>query len=342
MMPNISIVVPVYNIPETLLRGCLDSIINQTMRDIEAIIVDDGSTNGSEIICDEYAQKSSSMKVIHTKNAGVSNARNVGIECATADYVIFVDADDILLPDACEKIHGAAIKANVDILFFKPTDAFFIEEKDKNYINDMQVRIISHTDTVNGFVYGSPWCKVFRREFLDKKELRFTLGVKRSQDRLFMLYCLDATNKIAFFDYSGYKYVRNEESICNKYNENIVDILNNAENHIAKFILCYHQEDKTYLRALDILKIRFILTEMQLFFLNKKRGLSVQRRADELAQIFSASDVRRSIENIDIKVFSGKQKVQMFFLKRKMYMLTVIVFDLMNILTNMRNRVVHR
>jgi glycosyltransferase involved in cell wall biosynthesis len=93
--PTISIIVPVYN-TEKYLRRCLDSIVAQTFKDYECIIVDDGSTDGSAAICDEYEKKDSRFKVLHKENEGVSAARNVGIEYAEGEFITFVDSDDYL------------------------------------------------------------------------------------------------------------------------------------------------------------------------------------------------------------------------------------------------------
>ena len=101
MYSKITIVVPVYNIPEQLLRNCLKSLSEQTLKDVEMILVDDGSKNNSGKVCDEFAASDKRIKVVHSENKGVSNARNLGIELSTSPYIIFVDADDYIAKDAC-------------------------------------------------------------------------------------------------------------------------------------------------------------------------------------------------------------------------------------------------
>lgn len=96
----ISIIVPVYNV-EPYLRKCLDSILDQTYRDLEILIIDDGSTDGSGAICDEYAGKDDRIKVFHTENKGLSAARNLGLDNATADWIGFVDSDDWIVNQIC-------------------------------------------------------------------------------------------------------------------------------------------------------------------------------------------------------------------------------------------------
>lgn len=99
----VSIIVPVYNVEEYL-RECVDSVLNQTYSDVEVILVDDGSTDQSGNICDEYAKMDSRIKVIHKKNRGVSSARNTGIETASGERIIFVDSDDCIHPQFAGKL----------------------------------------------------------------------------------------------------------------------------------------------------------------------------------------------------------------------------------------------
>ncbi len=115
--PRISIVIPAYNV-EDYLSECLDSVRNQTYRNLEIIIVDDGSTDHTGTICDEYAQKDDRITVIHTKGCGVSEARNLGLRHVSGEYVQFVDSDDWIDPDTCEKAMSAALEHDVDMVIW--------------------------------------------------------------------------------------------------------------------------------------------------------------------------------------------------------------------------------
>lgn len=108
-MYEISIIVPVYNV-EKYIRRCIDSLITQTFKSIEIILIDDGSKDTSGAICDEYALKDERVKVIHKENGGVSSARNVGLDNATGTYIMFCDPDDYVDPTWCEKLYNSIIK----------------------------------------------------------------------------------------------------------------------------------------------------------------------------------------------------------------------------------------
>ena len=117
-MLKISVIVPVYNV-EKFLPFCIESIINQTYKDLEIILIDDGSTDTSLAICNEYSKKDKRIKVIHQENHGLSHARNTGIENASCDYLSFIDADDIISPYFYEYLMNLMQKNNVDISYLK-------------------------------------------------------------------------------------------------------------------------------------------------------------------------------------------------------------------------------
>ena len=111
---KVSIIVPVYNVYEKI-EKCLKSLINQTLTDIEIIVVNDGSLDNSQIIIDEYANKDKRIKSFIKKNGGLSDARNYGLNNAIGEYIMFVDSDDYIDINACEKLYNEAIKDNLDI-----------------------------------------------------------------------------------------------------------------------------------------------------------------------------------------------------------------------------------
>ena len=117
-MPKVSVIIPVYNV-ESYLRKCVDSIIGQTLINIEIILVDDGSTDRSGSICDEYRRQDGRIQVIHKANGGLSSARNVGIDAASAPYIMFLDSDDWAEPGFCEIPYDAAVDTNSDLVIFQ-------------------------------------------------------------------------------------------------------------------------------------------------------------------------------------------------------------------------------
>ncbi|MCI9846281.1 glycosyltransferase family 2 protein [Flavobacterium pectinovorum] len=172
--PLISIVVPMYNV-EKYIAKCIDSIIGQSYRNIELILVDDGSPDNSGHIADDFSKKDDRIKVIHKENQGVSIARNLGIEKSIGEYIVFVDGDDYLDPDYVEYMLGIVEKTNADFVMSK--DCFKFPgnlqqiEKDKIeiYTPDEAAALLLYP----GYVEIGCWNKMFYRDFLVKNKLSF-------------------------------------------------------------------------------------------------------------------------------------------------------------------------
>lgn len=209
MIPKLSIIVPVYNVAP-FLRECLDSLLAQTNNVLatwEAICVDDGSTDGSSVVIDEYAIRDSRIRVVHQQNAGVSAARNVGLSIATGEWVMFLDADDVLGKKALAKLMSEA-KDGFDAVLMRHTsfgeDCAFVEG------NEVGVREFVDSARVEWKEYFHPvFAAAFRREVV--KDLRFeplTIG----EDRVWYLDALDCAKKRVWLDYVGYGYREREGS----------------------------------------------------------------------------------------------------------------------------------
>ena len=163
----VSVIVPMYGV-EKYLAKCLDSICNQTYRNLEIILVDDGSPDKSGEIAEQYAMKDSRIKVIHQDNAGVSTARNTGIEAATGEYICFSDSDDCLMPDYVEYLLKLALQYHADISL--TTEMF--SNFDNKQTTDNAVQVLTSEDVTEGILcYRIPigvYCKLFKKSLLDQ------------------------------------------------------------------------------------------------------------------------------------------------------------------------------
>ncbi len=197
-MIKVSIIIPIYN-TEEYLSECLNSIINQTLKDIEIILVNDGSSDDSGKICDEYALKDKRIKVIHQKNLGVSYARNRGIEKAQGEYIYFVDSDDYLINnDFLENAYNTAIKKESDIVVVA-WDVLFCEK--------FNVNNLSWFATWNGFI---------KRKFLNNNKIYFPEKLNRSEDAIFSFKLLSLTDKITNSNDTKYFYRKRKEQATQK------------------------------------------------------------------------------------------------------------------------------
>lgn len=212
----ISVIVPVYNVAEYL-GECIDSILAQTYRDLELILVDDGSTDGSGGICDEYAAKDKRVRVIHRPNGGVSCARNTGLDSCTGELIGFVDADDWLDLRMYEKLArclnenkaDAAMCGFVDYPHGKPVKKGLYSVLPCDYAGAVY-QMMRH----NGY-FTSPWAKLFRRDllFLSGGPIRYDPALAYSEDEVWLLEVLRNCRRTAFLPEPLYYWRPREGSV---------------------------------------------------------------------------------------------------------------------------------
>ena len=228
----ISVIVPVYNC-ENVLHYCIDSILNQTYKDFELILVDDGSTDKSGKICDEYADKDSRIRVFHKKNGGVSSARNVGIDNANGEYICFIDSDDYVNEDYLESLIRTKNKypesGNIWCCFTtvnsyggNPQNSNCIKS-DKDCVEFDRSQIMTLHEK---WLDAGPVCKLYSKEVIVKNLIRFNESISLGEDLIFNFDYIDKTNgQIIVKNASLYNYVQmSDESLSTKYYPDLFDI----------------------------------------------------------------------------------------------------------------------
>ena len=226
----VSIIVPVYNV-EKYLKKCIESIINQTYSNLEIILSDDGSTDNSPSICDEYAIKDSRIKVIHKANGGLSDARNAALNIISGKYVTFIDSDDYIEKEAIEILVNAMTKYNTLIVHMKS----YIVSSDYKILENqstgtMKVSLFTSEEYVMGMCEKrkseSVCDKLFNTSLF--KNQRFEKG-RLNEDFFFLSKLMFEDYQIAEIDYSGYNYYQRAGSITNSgYGKSLVDSVRNA------------------------------------------------------------------------------------------------------------------
>lgn len=204
----ISIIIPVYNV-ENYLKDCLNSILNQSFYDIEIILVDDGSTDSSGKICDDYALIDSRIRVFHKENGGVSIARNLGLDNALGDWVMFVDADDFLLQNSIVTLFQAANRDNSDIVFGNA----------KRLVGDNHYTIFNLKNSkTNEILHSLPsltlWGYLMKRKPLVDNSIRFVDGLAYSEDAVFLDEAALFYKQLSIIDDFVYVYRDNPFSVC--------------------------------------------------------------------------------------------------------------------------------
>ena len=210
----ISVIVPIYNV-EKYLEKCIQSIINQTYRNLEIILVDDGSTDNSGEIADKYKKLDNRIKVIHKINGGLSDARNKGCEIATGEYISFIDSDDYIDLNMYENLIKE-FKDNIDIIVYGRYVEFEnytrIECPDNSVMNNREALIA--LDSFKGFDMAA-WDKLYRKEVI--KDLKFPFG-KKNEDYFYTYKAFDKAKRIKTMSKPFYHYVQRQNSISRSKN----------------------------------------------------------------------------------------------------------------------------
>lgn len=283
----ISVIIPIYN-AEKYLEQCLDSILNQKENDIEVILVDDGSTDQSGEMCDDYRKKDSRIKVIHKKNEGVSLARKAGVDIALGEYIICVDADDYVADGLFEEIINIATNNKVDLIcynyFEDKGNMEFVEQRSKchsglyekeNIIKNIYPYLIQ---TCKGeYFTSSLWNKAVRKELLEKYILcnrKATIG----EDMATIVACIYNASSIFISDKKLYYYRYNNESatkskkvfnwewpeIVNRHIEKCIDIqkynfqeqlYRKITHDVFNVVITQFYQDKAYAKIVREIKI---------------------------------------------------------------------------------------
>lgn len=213
-MNKVSVVIPIYNV-ENYLKKCLDSVINQTYKNLEIICVNDCSPDNSSEILKEYAAKDNRIKIInHKKNGGLSAARNTGMDNATGEYIYFLDSDDWIDSDYIEKMVNKIIETDADIVIDKNVitekENFSAPYKHPSHKEEYTNNFITKDEIVNIMV--NAWSKMLKTDFIRRKNLRFPEGYI-NEDLYFHYIALAQTDKAYFFDGANYHYLSRDAGI---------------------------------------------------------------------------------------------------------------------------------
>ena len=295
---RISVIIPVYNTIRYL-ENCVQSILNQTYKNIEIVLVDDGSTDGSSALCDKLARNHAEIMVYHQKNGGVSSARNTGILRATGDYMLFLDSDDQLAVEALSKSAELIEKYNCDMVawslvsvrdgkcnYFHMSESFTVaSQENPDMLEDLRYRAISGYSHSGKKDYSMNFLvnKVIRREILIKNNLFFDTSIKYHEDTLFVMKLVELISSAVAIDECYYIRTLREGSAtaspCTEIrtmNEHVLNEMN------LLFYTCHANQPEyaeSYVKQkfasfLQILSLDYLNPSLDYSFLQRKRSFN--------------------------------------------------------------------
>ncbi|UWP59051.1 glycosyltransferase family 2 protein [Ruminococcus gauvreauii] len=345
-MMDFCFVVPVYKVPYDLLQNCIDSIIGQTHKNIELILVDDGSPDDCGKLCDENALKDERIKVIHKKNGGLSDARNAGTKACQSKWITYVDGDDWVDKNFVESFLRR-IKSQKELA------DFYIYNGYRNYAQQQVActpyyedgkRFVSYSEREelqkecclvptrnNGdqLFIGSGWAKVFNIDFIRLNDLYFTI-VPYGEDSIYFLYAVEQADLVEYVSQSVYHYRDTEGGMVNGFRKNADQEQDIYVKKIFQFAKKYQKQES----FVDTLYLRVFIAMQRCVsqkFFNDKNPDGLFKRWKDSIDFFGKSpykDIYRHIKSSDL---NRNSKIKFWLLKFKLY-------GLMNFSRNIYNR----
>lgn len=256
-MIKVSVIVPVYNV-EKYLDKCLSSLVNQTLKDIEIIVVNDGTKDNSQKIIDKYKKRYPKIIKSYIKeNGGLSDARNYGLKYASGEYISFVDSDDYIDSNMLEEMYEKAVDGNFDIVM---CDLNYIYETETKYCScNIKSDLLSKQEIKKNMIniYPTAWNKIYKKELI--KDFLFKKGVWY-EDVEFMYRILPSTNSIGVINKPFYQYVQRDGAITSTFNDKIFDHIGNF-NGVIKYYKDKNIFDE-YHSELEYLYVRYLYATM--------------------------------------------------------------------------------
>lgn len=334
-MDLVSVIIPVYNV-EIYLRECLQSVIGQTYKNLEILLIDDGATDNSGKICDEIAKEDQRIKVFHRENEGVSAARNFGIEQASGEWIFFVDSDDMLDLHAIEcAMECVKDEDDICILGFKEiydakeilaTDREGVREKirqiERKDFRGLQFRIFNRDREAvcdrNLIKLSSPW-KIFRKKMIDDNVLRFEKGLPNGEDGVFNLYAYRYARHGIAIESPLYYYRQRKDSVTHKYNKNVEKDFQKLHEAYLKFIQTEknpHDFKEVWMERL-IWSLSFCCI---LKYCHPDNPDKYSKRKREFLLTYKNS-YSEEVQNVSLRTFKIQKKIIFEAIKRKNFFL---------------------
>ncbi len=242
--PLVSIIVPIYNVPEQYLNKCIESILKQTLKEIEILLVDDGSSDPCGKICDAYAAKDSRIRVIHKSNGGLSSARNAGFREAVGEWIMFVDGDDWIESDMCKVLLTVAIEKKVQLVmcgiykdYGRKTEeySFYLEDGmiySANKCKWLQEQLLHFNGNI-----ATAYSKLIKRKILVENNILHDEDLRQGAEGLeFNLRLFEKLERATFINKPLYHYIYNENSISASHDENNHELVIKCFEKINEFI----------------------------------------------------------------------------------------------------------
>lgn len=312
----ISIVVPIYNV-EKYIDKCIESLINQTYKNIEIILVDDGSKDNCGNIIENFAKKDRRIKIIHKENGGLSDARNYGIDIAKGEYICFVDSDDYVKKDMCECMLKLSEKYNSDITILNRIYKFDNGDEKLRFIDDNKILELNKEEALielnsfNNFDM-SAWGKLYKMKLFEN--IRFPVG-RLSEDYFIMYKLFDNSNKIVYSSYPVYYYMQRDGSISKSKKINY-DYIEASYNQMIEI-------EEKYPNLKGVVHTSYVLANLTVYNLHLKKKVKCTKENKKLFKKRVKENMKYVKNN---KYISKDRKIQTYIFSKSIFIYNIIFY----------------
>lgn len=338
-MIEVSVILPIYNIPEEYLTKCINSVISQTIKNIEIILVNDGSPNNALEVCNRYVEIDNRVVVLDQKNQGVSVARNAGLSISKGTWIAFVDPDDWLENDYLELMLNKAT-AHTDIIICNCIVNSPSSIQKNNFLPSNSIGILSDKNVLMGqllskviggyypeqIAAGVPWGKLFNRNFLTKHGINFIPGMTRMQDNVFCLYAIHYASEIYFTGDFKYNYRKENQSASFKFNKKIIDHFEFYFLEVSRFLNACLPGSDIYAKALNAKILTSLNSYLLNYFFHKKNDDSFIVVKSKLSKILNSAPYAQALAEIDYNYLNNQERLFVFLLKARMFFILKMIY----------------
>lgn len=345
-IPLVSIVIPIYKVPEKYLRQCIESCINQTLKDIEIILVDDGSPDDCGKICDEYAAKDERVRVIHKKNGGLAAARNTGQEQVQGETMMFLDGDDYIEMNCCERAYCTLKEHNVELLLFDQ----IMEYRNSSIVmhsfkgNSQGLELKSYTTTADELKFDGEECKELQLRVLNFngriamvfQKLMLTDMIKRYRIRhvdalsqgmegfVFNIQLFNHVKSVYYIPDPLLHYMYNPQSITHKPSEKNYHLCVRCMEWISNYIK--QSEQYTELKALLYYRSLFLIVNSAIScYFSPMFKESYSGRVNKFKHFLTYPLVIESLKCGEISELDWQRRIVIFAIKKKLWLVLYIL-----------------
>lgn len=322
-MEKVSVIIPVYNVEQYLDR-CIQSVINQTFNNIEIILINDGSIDNSQKICENYAKKDSRIILINQENMGVSNARNIGINKATGDYITFVDSDDYVDNRYVETLHKYITKYNADVCVCSTYKVYSNGKIEKEIRENGLLTCKEYLEKLFN-LKGFGVCRNNLYKSTVIKDIEFDSTIRVGEDFYFNLNASKNIKSVIAIDTCLYYYFVNNNSLVRKFNKEYDKMYYYSSNKVVQYIEKYYSENNTLKKMCNNYVVFNLLLVIVNYVCHSDNTKNIFKMRNSISFLVKNPLYKKALKECDMRCYNNSRKIAIVALKLHFFMLVALI-----------------